>query len=354
MATFQGKILARSPFYITATGAAEIISAELKVFIWSGSTASKPASATYIITKNALSASSTNIIFEVSELVRDFFEHNRNAYIDALNTFSDALWVETELTVVQSTDPQPSVINDIYLAVDGYGDFINGVNPQGSNIIVNKINILEGESKLIPIYANTDGIDKVEWLKDSVVIDTDDLTTPVASLFSYDKMQYLTNTSDVDEIKLYRSAVLQETITINIVDECKYTPKEVKFYDANGALQRVFMFKKSIESLSTKRDSYNAIIGSVVSNQYTYGTDKHQFKNYNVTGQESITLNTGYIGEEQNEVIKQLILSELVWVDDNPVNITSQDLTYKTRVNDKLINYTMSFKYANNVINNIY
>jgi len=353
MATYQGKILTRSPFYITAAGIGVLEKAELGVFIWSGSSAGKPASATYTITKNALTDTTSNIIFEVSELIRDFYNHNRDAYTDLLSSFDDVLWVETDLTMTPVTG-DPLIVNDIYLAVDGYGYFEEGANPKGTNIIVDELNILDGEPKLLPVFANSDGIDTVEWLKDSVVIDTDDLTTPVASLFSYDKIQYLTNTSDVDEIKLYKSAVLQNTISINILDECKYTPREVKFYDANGALQRIFMFKKSIESLSTKRDKYNAIIGDVEFNNYTYNTKQHQFKNYNVTGQRDITLNTGYIKEKHNKVMQQLILSELVWVDDKPVNIKTNDITYQTRVNDKLINYTISFDYANNVINNIY
>ena len=353
MATYQGKILTRSPFYITAAGIGILEKAELKVFIWSGSSASKPASATYTISKDALTATSSTIIFEVSELIRDFYNHNRDAYTDSLNTFDDVLWVETDLTMTPVTGSE-SLVNSIYLAVDGYQGFSDGVNPQGTNILVNELNILDGEDKLLPVFAHSDGIDKVEWLKDSVVIDTDDLSTAVASLFSYDKLQYLTNSSDVDEIKLYNSAVLQDTITINIVDECKYTPKEVKFYDANGALQRIFMFKKSIETLSTNREDYNSIIGGVEFNNYTYSTSKHQYKNYNITGQKGVTLNTGYLNEVNNVVLEQLLLSELVWVDNKPVNIKTDNITYQTRTNDKLINYTISFDYANNVINNVY
>jgi len=353
MATYQGKILTRSPFYITAAGIGVLEKAELEVYIWSGSSANTPASPNYTITKNALTSTSSTIIFEISELVRDFYNHNRDAYSESLNSFDDVLWVETNLTMTPVTGSE-LIVNNIYLALDGYGGFIDGSNPQGNVTSVDKIYLLNGEDKLLPVYTNTDGADKVEWLKDSVIIATDDLTTAEASLFSYDKLQYLTNSGDVDEIKIYQGVTLLKTIPIEEVDECKYIPKELKFYDADGALQRIFMFKKSIESLSTKRDSYNSIIGGVSFNQYTYNTKEHQFRNYNVTGQESITLNTGYVGEEQNRVIKQILLSELVWVDDKPVNIKTDSVTYQTRTNDKLINYTISFDYANNVINNIY
>jgi hypothetical protein len=58
-----------------------------------------------------------------------------------------------------------------------------------------------------------------------------------------------------------------------------------------------------------------------------------------------------------NEPMKQLMLSEQMWatIDNNviPINITNSDFTYKTSVNDKLINYTMEFEYAFDAINNI-
>lgn len=354
MATYQGKILTRSPFFITATGSAFIESAELKVYIWSGGTGAKPASANYTISKNALTSNSTNIIFEISALIKDYFNHNRDAYIDSLSTFTDALWVETELSVVQTTDPQPSVENNIYLAVDGYGYFEAEENPQGTNVIVNTLNVESGEAVLLPVYANSDGIDTVEWLVDGVVQAITDLSAAVASTNSYDKLQYLTDVDNSDEIKLYKSAILQETIKVNYIDECKYTPRKVKFYDANGALQQIYMFKASRENLNVSKENYQSIIGGVSSNQYQYSSSDHQIKDYNITSKESITLNTGYVGEEQNEVFRQLLNSELVWVDNKPASITSNNLEYQTRVNDKLINYTISFNYAYNKINNVY
>jgi hypothetical protein len=68
-------------------------------------------------------------------------------------------------------------------------------------------------------------------------------------------------------------------------------------------------------------------------------------------------MNTGFVSEEYNKVIKELMLSEQVWVrKDNeilPINVKSKSLTYKTSVNDKLINYTIEFDYSFDKINNI-
>jgi hypothetical protein len=68
-------------------------------------------------------------------------------------------------------------------------------------------------------------------------------------------------------------------------------------------------------------------------------------------------MNTGFIDEQYNEVIKQLMLSEQVWIDNGtnvlPVSLNSNSLSFKTSVNDKLIDYTLEFEYAFDKINTI-
>ena len=57
-----------------------------------------------------------------------------------------------------------------------------------------------------------------------------------------------------------------------------------------------------------------------------------------------------------NEVFRQLLLSERVWIDYNgtlPVNVGTSSLKFKQSLNDKLINYTISFDFAYDKINNI-
>ena len=56
----------------------------------------------------------------------------------------------------------------------------------------------------------------------------------------------------------------------------------------------------------------------------------------------------------ESQLSRAFTPGELVWVDDKPVNVTSNSLEYKTVKNDKLINYTLTFNYAYNEINNVY
>ena len=99
----------------------------------------------------------------------------------------------------------------------------------------------------------------------------------------------------------------------------------------------------------------------------TYDTYKPQVAQFNKLGKESITLNTNYLSEDYNEVIKQLMMSEQVWLTrlDNPapdsnnletvlaVIPKTQSVTYKTSLNDRLVQYTVDFDYAFDKINTV-
>ena len=63
------------------------------------------------------------------------------------------------------------------------------------------------------------------------------------------------------------------------------------------------------------------------------------------------------VDEDNTEVVKQMLLSERVWmyVDavPTPLNIVDKSFKYKTRQNDRLISYTIKFEKSYNEINNI-
>ena len=67
------KINVRSPFYIKANNSS-LVSATMRLSIYTGSiTINKPFNPQYIITKNAID-SNTYVVFEISELVRDYLD----------------------------------------------------------------------------------------------------------------------------------------------------------------------------------------------------------------------------------------------------------------------------------------
>ena len=121
-------------------------------------------------------------------------------------------------------------------------------------------------------------------------------------------------------------------------------------------LQPEIQIPADVTSINVSSDGYKRNI-IAYSSGATYNTSKHQLKSFNVNGKEKITLNTGFLPENFNDVIRQLLLSEEVWIiegsDVLPVKPISNSLDFKTSINDKVINYTLDFEYAFDKINSI-
>ena len=149
-----------------------------------------------------------------------------------------------------------------------------------------------------------------------------------------------------------------DVINVETLQECKYEPKKVTFVNKYGALQDMYFFKKSVEKMNVKKESYKS---NILDSNYQYNSSNHVYRDFNVVGKESVTLSSGFLSEEYNEVFKQMMLSEKVWVtnitEDGeqvlPINVKTSNITYKTSLNDKLVEYTFDFDKSFNVINDI-
>jgi uncharacterized membrane protein len=165
-------------------------------------------------------------------------------------------------------------------------------------------------------------------------------------------------TSNVTRIEIVgrssRGAIVNtKTLSVETIEECKYEPKEVHFVNRYGVEETFWFFKKNVKSITVEKETYRPNIAG----SYASGILSHQYQDYNVNGREKIVLNTGFVNESFSENIKQLMLSEKVWVYNNgikrPVNVATSEMELRTHVNDKLINYTMEFEFSNEIINNV-
>ena len=142
-------------------------------------------------------------------------------------------------------------------------------------------------------------------------------------------------------------------LTVITISKCKYTPYKIIFKNRFGVEEDLWFFKKNTKSIAVEKETYRPNIAG----SYANGVLSHQYQDYNVNGRESIVLNTGFVNESFSENIKQLMLSEKVWMYDNgikrPMNVSTSEMELRTHVNDKLINYTMEFQFSNEIINNV-
>ncbi len=138
--------------------------------------------------------------------------------------------------------------------------------------------------------------------------------------------------------------------TLNITDECKYNPLDVFFQNNDGALQTFTLFKKQEESINVTDSSFETNRGQA-------SDGFHQFVRYGVQARTTLTAETGWLDEDMNEVVKQILLTERLWSYNGtkytPLNLKMTSQKFKTRQNDRLINYTMTFEKSYNEINNI-
>ena len=176
-----------------------------------------------------------------------------------------------------------------------------------------------------------------------------DTTHESAELVKYVwvNLEDLTNDTYVEIV--YNSV----TITLDVVDECRYTPVNIMFQNVEGAEQTIQFFKAREDKMKVKSEEYESDRG-----QPSAGF--HQFVNYNVQAKTSFKVNSGFMLEAMNDSFKQLFLSERIWWLENdgtlysrPINIKSSTLEYKTRQKDRLINYEVEFEFAFNEVNNI-
>jgi len=316
------------------------------LYVWDGTVSDQPVSPAYTINKSVISGQ-TNITLEIAELVRDYFTITFN---DDYNSI--ARYVRTVVSSFDDSD-EPFETNPIvttYVALDGYGYFEEGTNPElDRHALMSATNIYlpEGTTGKMPIFA--EGVGKV-------IIDG--VTTQITDNGNTNqKIQYVTIPADKSLIQVYdtNDTTLKKTITISNICEPKYTSFKVTFVNKFGAFQDLYFFKKTSEVTNVTDELFKKNI--ITNTASTYNTYDNQRGRMNVNAQTSLTMNTGFIKENMNQTIEELFYSENVYIRYENKTLAvipkSKSLQYKTSLNDKLINYTVDFDFAFDRINNV-
>ena len=360
---------------------ANIQSANLKLWVYSGVFGQKAVlTPNYTIYKEKLPTDSI-VIFEAAELIRDFIEIEFNG---DYSNIKQNVWVEWEITRVFD-DGSFDLVPGSGIAFDGYGYFEDGLNPQLSYGLLQSNTVMyvkEGDLARIPVYTGANGTFKVEYYKSGTLLTSNTFGTNVTPI-TVDSTNYRTDndagiiTTDITHLKSQSSnpsatsvaygdpdtAIIvdvhgNETIVyIYYLTECKYDPSKVSFTNKFGAIQDLYFFKRRDDSISVSKDSFKANTLNFGDSALSYSTSIAQNKYFNVNGTKSIKLNTGFVDEQFNEVIKQLLMSENVWIHEDgkvyPIRPNTDSLEMKKSVNNKLIDYAIEFDYSFDTINSI-
>lgn len=344
------------PFYFDTT-----TSATINLTVWDGDLATVPATSTYSLTIPRPSINFAEFNVDLAKLIQEQIETSITIDLTSdtqiVDSTNDSVkWVKYTASY---NDPE-EVISDIegtFVAVDGYGLYSEGVNPTKptTDILTSaSYRKVSRDGFILFPFVNNGGITSIDVLSSNNAIDTSETIT--TSTLSKEVIQYLDIDVSVTTTDEYITVTTQpngDIFTYEILDECRYEPIQVIFKNRYGVFDSITLFKKSNISISTKNDEFinNYVSGGV------YNTTKHQYKKLNVTAKKTIKINSGYITQSENELYEELLNSEEVYFYQNdallPVNVKTSSLDFKTRLNDNLVNYSLDFEYAYDIIQNV-
>jgi len=359
---------------------ANLVSATLRLWIYTGDFTSQPEEPNYIIYKEKL-PSSEKIIFEIGELVKDYIDVEfKGTYYD----IKQSAWAKWEITRLFDDESTNTDISGSAIGFLGYGYFQDGINPQLSNdLLQSNLNIFHNcdEPLYIPILLGEDGVFKVEYYDGSNLISSNTFGNEITPLKA-DTIDYyaankaitadrtfLKNTSSnpittlmspqepFNRIEIITASGVTITLNVYCLDCSKYNMYKVSFINKFGVIQDMWFDKKRTDNLDVNKSSYKRNTLDLSGELLTYSVNSAQMMPHDVIGNNRITMNTGFVTEDYNELIQELMLTESAWIhEDNdvtPIVPKTSSFTYKTGVDDKLINFTVEFDYAFDTINNI-
>ena len=373
-------IRTRSPFFIRTPQEADsnLSYFQITISIFSGlSTSTTPCddlAVSYQLQKKPLGAENS-VTVDISEIVNDQIEQIFTGTYSA-SSAKASVWVTVTTSARQSDGTIiGTATSNTYLAQEGFNKFKEGVNYTTEPIAMISGSYIQyhlGSTVTIPV--NVERVTSVQWRSGTAVRETDSFSD---NTNSNQKIQYaqFTSTTLLDNALVTYDSGSTTTITLAPTEECKYPVNKITFVNRWGAMQDLFFFKKSVDSLESRSESFNRSIFKARSvslapgeepeepceetiTYNSYSTTAHAKKTFNANATESVLLNSGFVNELMNPYFEELMVSENIWLTDSdnviyPVNLKESSFTKKTGLNDRLINYTMNFEKAFDLVNNI-
>jgi len=404
----QSLVGARSPIYITANYSAlatSITDITFQVYVWTGSRSSRPADPVYTLFRDVFAG--TDVSFDIAPMVRESLSNNYSGFTATGVSYvpdGSVAWVQIDYNVsyYNKSDP-PTISNDtgstdIFEASNGYHIFIEAANKEVNKgyASVNAVKyIKDSGNEVLPIYLGKwgEGYDIYWAYKDRVIANggTVEGGSACANIGLY-QVEYLGDSGynvdlpiteaelqnlqaegrvmllpcGVTNLTAWLDSVEEPLIYVNYYDlnlkdkdgtvldtrrfyptcESKYSPSVMQFVNKNGVWESITFFKKSESTINTTTSEFRRSLGSSSSAGFSYDTTAHKYQRINTNGRKQFTLNTGWVGEDYDAIMEQMLMSERVMLDGLPVNVTTTSLTLQKVVNEKTINYTIEVEEA--------
>lgn len=339
-------ILSRSPYYKyipweRPSDGQRASSYTLELFIYEGDkTTDKPSTPTYTRTKQNVEGLTTIDKVDISVLINDYIE---NTVIEtnntSLNDANAAVWVASQVVYTSGVSVTTELISaDFATKGFAFGYEVENYEPE-SNLLSDTTEIDVDKTSLIhlpffkEVLVQGDTLTIISYPNNNL----NNTYTPTYTQQSNEVIGVVTiDCNDAGDDLYIEVTYKGDVVRYFLREECIYKVHDVQFINRYGASQSLTFFGKRQDSLSVKGDEYKASFGRP-------NLGNHQNVKYNVNGSSGFSLFTGYLYEGQNQMYKELALSESVWLDGLPVNVSLSGVDFKTRINDKVCSYTFDF-----------
>jgi hypothetical protein len=133
----------------------------------------------------------------------------------------------------------------------------------------------------------------------------------------------------------------------------KYPNVRLKWKNRYGQFDYFNFYMVNKKSFKTTKRTYQPQIGTWQGSTLSYNNYDSQNLNYLVDSEQSMMVNSFWIPETYNDILKQLMVSdEIYYVTTEssdtltPITINTDSITFKTGVVDGLIQYAFEFRYG--------
>ena len=297
----------------------------------------------YTLIKNlpTILTGTQTINFDIAELARDYIEITyQTDYVPQTVSISTVIKSYT-LINGGGTPIDSATYTDV--GFEAYGVFTEGVNPT----------VPFGRTKptyLIPINEDTDTF---------TILAPNNQTGKIPSITALSGLVATSFTASDTSVTNVDGVVCN----IKRIDCTKYGEgNRIIYINKYGAQQDLWFFLKETKNIARTNEGYKSnTITYPNGSSATYSIQNAPNKVFNTQAKQTHTLSSGYYPEFLNQQFEELLLSEYIWLSTFkkgsgviiPVKVKTSTVSFKTSVNDRLIEYTMEFEEAYDYINNI-
>ena len=356
----MANIAARSPYIVTINeNNQEETKVELR--IWNG-TGSAPTNPTYTLSKLIPAPSNRSTSYNISPYIKEFLAHplfTNNHSAIAFLPADEYCNVQVKRYKRVSTTWSQVGQTETHYAFDGYGLYTDGYNENFDFFLLNPktyyYHYVAGANLNNEPFKRAGNF--TVFGGDGIVVIYNELGTAnsVTVQLPQDRWYIVPRVHSAYMQKGCVTSVfsgfgetLGWTSTFKPKTECKYTPICCDFINRYGAWQREYFFKASKNTINVENSEYNLYMASS-----NYNVQEGQRKTFNTNYKQVVTVNTDWVSEDFSDNLKELMTSERILLDNLPVKLNTKSIELQKHINTKMINYTLEFEYAYDLINNV-